>query len=43
LEPEEGSPTVDVLARIGEALGVPVWVLLKVVQESDDECSMSAL
>jgi transcriptional regulator with XRE-family HTH domain len=33
IERGERSPTVDVLARIGEALGVPGWVLLKEAQE----------
>jgi transcriptional regulator with XRE-family HTH domain len=31
------SPTVTVLARIGEALGVPAWVLLKEAQEGDKD------
>jgi transcriptional regulator with XRE-family HTH domain len=35
LERGERSPTVDVLARIGEALGVPSWVLLKEAQDMD--------
>jgi transcriptional regulator with XRE-family HTH domain len=29
------SPTVEVLVRIGNALGVPAWRLLKEVQDSD--------
>jgi transcriptional regulator with XRE-family HTH domain len=33
LERGERSPTVDVLVRIGEALGVPGWALLKEAQE----------
>jgi transcriptional regulator with XRE-family HTH domain len=34
LERGERSPTVDVLVRIGEALEVPGWVLLKEAQDA---------
>jgi transcriptional regulator with XRE-family HTH domain len=36
LERGERSPTVDVLARIGEALGIPAWELLREAQGSDE-------
>lgn len=32
------SPTVDVLTRVANALGVPGWLLLQEAQEVTDEC-----
>lgn len=32
----ERSPTVDVLVRIGAALGVPAWALVREAQEEAD-------
>jgi transcriptional regulator with XRE-family HTH domain len=36
LERGKRLPTVAVLIRLGDALGVPGWVLLKEAQEADD-------
>jgi transcriptional regulator with XRE-family HTH domain len=40
LERGERSPTVDVLARVGAALGVPAWALLKEAQEGSGLASL---
>jgi transcriptional regulator with XRE-family HTH domain len=37
VERGERSPSVDVLARLGYALGVPGWALLKEAQEAQTE------
>jgi transcriptional regulator with XRE-family HTH domain len=37
LERGERSPSVAVLVRVGEALGVPAWILLREAQEGDKD------